>query len=1035
MYGVIDLVDSDEDDLSFESDSPPAFAHSRLSGGMSDAMRRNLAAAMRTPAVIRPAPVIPTNPASVRGSRVVEVFDLISSDDEEPPYAPVVNNRRLSVTDHYEEISPEKTNRDIANANDDNPVKVKRQRVEVDKNDYYAIKREFEPVTFGKANFLDEVVEMLGEGEEKEELELSSSSSNMNKVNADTNNDECEIECLGGNMNFLSDMPHQREACSGFPFSPYDRSVNRKYCKQCFCYICDINAKDCLEWPEHCNASHRIPAYKEEQRARKIPALNILSSADKGKFFLDNKIFLFNELKRFDMATWQSSFTVTEVIQLIKHLVIKTNLILDQSDLLLTTDKKTRKSNLQNATVWLLLIGNFQGVSKNNRKIYDAIELLLLRILFHPECDRTIINHLKVNFQDQKRQINCLSLAKITDVLYDCGVLNISCKNNLQINNEYELNNLSDQVLVGIIQNLVRASNFDNGNQLMGFLNTLIDLNLTVFFYGVYFILENAFKLHENESDSETDISNENKNIDMKLDNKNKKININIIKRKKVIYDVTQLIRSISSTQWEKNVQNVPTKSIFVGELKSIKIISILLSILRKLPNKPSYNVILFLFKCLHIRSSVSRPYDQSLSNYTFLSNVIHLIKNRFGCDGFHPAEWVLKNYENNWTAEEEHAVAISLSVRMNYIIPSCYEKKYYSSFCNENKDEYNNIKENESKDFIQNKIDSNVQSKNDSKNIELKDLSPSIPPSLSSSSTISLPTEAIDVTTQILDSSTIFCKQWNSIQFHDKKEKEKEKINERENILKYQKNSNLDPCYQFKELYPLMDGPSLMLLIIELKDLYTYPSSSLIPVEYEIYKGCDKDINIEGENEIENVNDSKMYNYDECDKMSIDDYSMRNDKNNNINNSSINHSNDNDNNNNNNNNKNNDNDNEMIKQVISSPTPSISTSPHLHNSMSSHLPVTTESLEMDINDENINNENINGTTTSTTSACGTSSSSSSSFTSFTATTSPLYSAMKEECFYHAMTLACLYLPLKLNELDLSWDGQSVIPNYARGTY
>jgi hypothetical protein len=109
------------------------------------------------------------------------------------------------------------------------------------------VKREFEPLAFGEANIGDELVEIAGnnnEGDAKpEEIGTSSSAHNGNQV-IDLDSDDV-IEFVGGNMNILSDMPHQREACSGFKYVPYpyDRVANMKCCSQCYCYVCDINAK------------------------------------------------------------------------------------------------------------------------------------------------------------------------------------------------------------------------------------------------------------------------------------------------------------------------------------------------------------------------------------------------------------------------------------------------------------------------------------------------------------------------------------------------------------------------------------------------------------------------------------------------------------------------------------------------------------------------------------------------------------------------------------------------------------------------
>ena len=84
-----------------------------------------------------------------------------------------------------------------------------------------------------------------------------------------------------------------------------------------------------------------------------------------------------------------------------------------------------------------------------------------------------------------------------------------------------------------------------------------MDFNLTVFLKGIYLFLENSFdNVIERGNDSEDE-----------------KIELNKIKWKKEIFQVTQLIRSITSIQWLKDVK-IPNLLISsTEELKSFKIV------------------------------------------------------------------------------------------------------------------------------------------------------------------------------------------------------------------------------------------------------------------------------------------------------------------------------------------------------------------------------------------------------------------------------------------------------------------------------
>ena len=961
MNGVIDLVDSDEDDFSSTETSPPLSLHGRLSGGMS----RSLAQSIRNTTAIRIAAVIPAVPALVRtGGRIVEVFDLISSDDEEPPEILPVRTRTATatatVTRIHGEDSSENNSRSIIqtkpieNLKDENPAKFKRQRLEIDKNDYYAIKREFEPFSFGAADYLDEVVEVAGEGVEENEMTVTSNSGkNISNNGADT--DDYEIVCLGGNMNFLSDMPHQREACSGFPFAPFDRSANSKYCKQCFCYVCDINAKECLEWSEHCNASHRIPVYKEEQKRRKIPALNILSSTDRARFFFDNKSVLTNEVRIFDISTWQLAFTPTAIRQLFKDLIAKSNEILGKSDFLLSSDRESKRKLLQQATVWILLVGNFYCTCVGTRSMDDLIESLLLRILFHSECDKTIITHLKINFQDEKRRKSCADLAKTTDILWDSGLINNLQSYKPDTFNQNELLKLSDSLLIGIMKKIVRTSTLEKEGVLFRFFNILMDFNLTVFLNGIYLFLENSFEnVNEKGNESEND-----------------KIELNEIKWEKEISQVQQLIRSVTAFQWSKD-KNHPKRPIsIIEEFKSIKIVSILTSIIRKIPDMPSYNVKMLLMKNLHLKKSSNRPYNQSLSNFTFLSKVIYLIKNQFGSSGWHPADWVLKNFLKKWTPEEEYAVAISLSVRMKSILPCCFEK-YYGEV-DKISDTNNTEIYNKNNKFIDMKNDKYLESRKST--VEKAVQSPTLNNSnrgFSSSSPLG----------EMLSSPG---KEWRE-SYNNSNENRSihDDMNAYKNVIRFKQNvkqnDKSDPFVIFEELYTVMDGPALLLLIVELKDICTYPSSSVIAVQYGPYTCSTYD---EGKVEDQIVHHGN--------------FSKTNDNYNNNNNNC------------NNNNNNNGNDNCMSSPARTSRMP--------YNGVNAFASPGSQ-----LTKETSPTKNKNGN--------GNGNESEEKYSRFSVT-----SVFSEECFYHAFTVSKLYLPAKIDQLDLSWEGQSNVPPYARGTY
>jgi hypothetical protein len=63
-------------------------------------------------------------------------------------------------------------------------------------------------------------------------------------------NDE-EVQLMGSTgPNVLADFPHAREHCLVCPF----RNGPEAFCPNCYCYVCDKEAKSCNEWMDHCHA-------------------------------------------------------------------------------------------------------------------------------------------------------------------------------------------------------------------------------------------------------------------------------------------------------------------------------------------------------------------------------------------------------------------------------------------------------------------------------------------------------------------------------------------------------------------------------------------------------------------------------------------------------------------------------------------------------------------------------------------------------------------------------------------------------------
>jgi SNF2-related domain len=88
----------------------------------------------------------------------------------------------------------------------------------------------------------------------------------------DGEDDDCLLVGSKG-TNALTDFPHSRENCVLAPMAVIrsaatasasrEDSINRKYCANCYCYVCDIPAAECDDWNAHCHARHKDPMWQE----------------------------------------------------------------------------------------------------------------------------------------------------------------------------------------------------------------------------------------------------------------------------------------------------------------------------------------------------------------------------------------------------------------------------------------------------------------------------------------------------------------------------------------------------------------------------------------------------------------------------------------------------------------------------------------------------------------------------------------------------------------------------------------------------
>jgi hypothetical protein len=94
---------------------------------------------------------------------------------------------------------------------------------------------------------------------------------------ADIALEEGDVQIVSDGLNALVDFPHARPNCVLHPFrsgsnigSSIQHGSNEKYCKNCYCYVCDKLASACEQWGKHCEATHDCLSWRRERKKLRL---------------------------------------------------------------------------------------------------------------------------------------------------------------------------------------------------------------------------------------------------------------------------------------------------------------------------------------------------------------------------------------------------------------------------------------------------------------------------------------------------------------------------------------------------------------------------------------------------------------------------------------------------------------------------------------------------------------------------------------------------------------------------------------------
>jgi hypothetical protein len=138
----------------------------------------------------------------------------------------------------------------------------------------------FEPVGFGCADVGDEVVEVPNPHKMAEQPQF-----------VDIDLDDDAVEVMGGHVTNAGDMPHPRESCPNFRFvmttiaSASSSANNMNFCPQCYCFVCEVKASECVDWTSHCDATRKLSTWRAKKTTLASPFMLLLHPSKRAHMY------------------------------------------------------------------------------------------------------------------------------------------------------------------------------------------------------------------------------------------------------------------------------------------------------------------------------------------------------------------------------------------------------------------------------------------------------------------------------------------------------------------------------------------------------------------------------------------------------------------------------------------------------------------------------------------------------------------------------------------------------------------------------